>query len=204
MFEKILELDAALLLFFNHLNNPLFDFIFYWISYKWLWVPFYGYLAWFLFKRKREHFYLLLVLVAVLITMSDQISSSIIKDSVMRLRPCHDPLIASEIHTVYGYCGGKYGFVSSHAANSFAIATFLIVLFRQRYPALSRVLIIWAATVSFSRIYLGVHYPGDIIGGALLGSILGIAMGKTFRFYMINFAAVKKRPSRITQEKPND
>ncbi|HRH66513.1 MAG TPA: phosphatase PAP2 family protein [Bacteroidia bacterium] len=194
MFEKLQSIDAALLLFFNHLNNPVLDFIFYWLSNKWIWIPFYAFLGWFLYKRYPHRLLSVLFFIGIMITLSDQISSALIKNSVMRLRPCHDPLIGSEVHIVKGYCGGMYGFVSSHAANVFALTTFLIYFFRRRHQRLQTVLLVWASAVSFSRIYLGVHYPGDIIGGALLGSLIGMATAKTYRYYDIHFASVKKRP----------
>lgn len=194
MFEKLQSIDAALLLFFNHLNNPVLDFIFFWISNKWLWVPFYAFLAWFIYKRYPHRFISVLFAIGILIVLSDQISSSLIKNSVMRLRPCHDPMIGSEVHIVNGYCGGMYGFVSSHAANVFGLTAFLIYFFRGRHQRLQRVMIVWASIVSFSRIYLGAHYPGDVICGALLGIVLGIATAKTYRYIDLNYLPTKKHP----------
>ena len=196
MFEKLQSIDAALLLFFNHLNNPVFDFFFFWISNKWIWLPFYGFLAWFLQKRYPYRFLSVLFFIGIMIVLSDQISSSLKKNTVMRLRPCHDPMIGSEVRIVNGYCGGMYGFVSSHAANVFALASFLIVFFRGRHKRLQKVLLIWASVVSFSRIYLGAHYPGDVIGGAILGSLIGVSLAKTYRYYDVNFSANRKHPSK--------
>ncbi len=84
MFEKLQSIDAALLLFFNHLNNPVFDFFFFWISNKWIWLPFYGFLAWFLQKRYPYRFLSVLFFIGIMIVLSDQISSSLIKNTVMR------------------------------------------------------------------------------------------------------------------------
>ncbi|MFN8145356.1 MAG: phosphatase PAP2 family protein [Bacteroidia bacterium] len=195
MFEKLQSIDAALLLFFNHLNNPVLDFIFFWLSNKWIWIPFYAFLTWFLYKKYPYRLLSVLVFIGLMITLSDQISSSVIKNSVMRLRPCHDPMIGSEVHIVNGYCGGMYGFVSSHASNVFALTTFLIYFFRGRHHKLRTILIVWASVVSFSRIYLGAHYPGDVICGALLGAMIGVATAKTYRYYDANFALSKKRAS---------
>ena len=103
----------------------------------------------------------------ILITLSDSVAARVIKESVQRLRPTHNPAIESLVHIVNDYRGGSYGFVSNHASNTFALAVFLSLLFRNRYFSIG--ILIWAAVVSYSRIYLGVHYPGDIIGGALLG-----------------------------------
>lgn len=194
MLEKLQSLDASLLLFFNHLNNPVFDFLFYWISNKWVWVPFYGYLTYVLYTRHRRHFFTLLLFIAATIAVSDQISSSLIKDSVMRFRPCHDPMIASEVHIVNGYCGGLYGFVSSHASNVFTLTLFLNTYFRKRHLRLQGILIVWATVVSFSRIYLGAHFPGDVLCGAALGALIGLASARSYRYYEVYYETPKKYP----------
>ncbi len=120
----------------------------------------------------------------------------------MRLRPCHDPNIATQIHLVYGYCGGKYGFVSSHASNAFALTSFLIFLFKQEYRKLQWIVLGWAILVSFSRVYLGAHFPSDVICGAMLGIVLGAATQKTFKLYDKKFRKGKRRSrhrSKVTQ-----
>src|SRR6188768_1790291 len=94
----------------------------YWASNRFIWIPLYAFMLWLIIKRFRKKTYLILVLVAGMITVSDQVSSSLIKNSVQRIRPCHDPEIKSSIHLVNGICGGKYGYFSSHASNSWANA----------------------------------------------------------------------------------
>ncbi len=183
MLEGLKNLDAQLVLFFNHLNNPILDFLFYWISDKFIWIPFYVLLAWFVYRKEGFYLFLVLIFIAAAITLSDQLASTIIKPAVMRLRPCHDPAIASQIHLVKNYCGGEYGFISSHAANVFALAAFLSGLFKNQFKSLQNFLWIWASVVSFSRIYLGAHFPGDVIGGAITGIIVGIYLAKLYRFF---------------------
>lgn len=112
--------------------------------------------------------------------MADQTSVKLFKDVFERLRPCHQPTIAHLVHVVNDHCGGQYGFVSSHAANTFAFAAFLGGVFAQKVKWFSCVLWVWAAIVAYSRIYLGVHYPGDIIGGALLGILIGRLVYRIF------------------------
>ena len=101
----------------------------------------------------------------LLITLADQSASGFFKPFFERLRPCHNPEIEHLVHTIKR-CGGQYGFASSHASNTFALGTFLFLVYRNKW---SKLMLVWAAVVSYSRIYAGVHYPGDILVGAILG-----------------------------------
>ena len=105
----------------------------------------------------------------------------VFKNNFERLRPCHEASLADIIHTVRDKCGGHYGFISSHASNSFALAVFLSGFIRRRYRYFPLFILIWASVVSYSRIYLGVHYPFDVIVGAIFGSLLGYLALSFFR-----------------------
>ena len=163
--------DQKLLLLINGLNCPLMDEVMWLISSKIIWVPLYAVLIYFLIRERKWNFWITLLCLVLLIVLSDQ-TSNFIKDSVQRFRPSHNPDIGNLIHIVHNYYGGDYGFVSSHASNSFAVATFIALFFTKRW--LSVFMFCWAALVAYSRMYLGVHYPFDIIGGAILGTGFGI------------------------------
>lgn len=136
-----------------------------------IWLPLYLLLGAALVYKYRKHAIVLLLAAGALILVSDQTSVAI-KKSVKRYRPCYNETIKQELHLLKA-CGGKYGFVSSHAANTFAIAVFSGLLLSRKRKRFMYLLLIWAAVVSYSRIYLGVHYPLDIIGGAMVGVLLG-------------------------------
>jgi len=122
-------------------------------------------------KGIREFFVVVLCL-ALTVTLADQVSSSFFKPYFSRLRPSHCYEISGLLHYVNGYHGGQHGFVSSHAANAFGVATYIALLFKNRKA--THLMFVWACCVSYSRIYLGVHYPGDVLGGAVLGVSCGI------------------------------
>lgn len=126
----------------------------------------------------KPQLWLLVGSVTVLIILSDQLSVHLFKETVRRYRPCHNLLLKEKVQLINGVCGGLYGFVSSHAANSFALTTFLILFFRNKYFALGMYL--WAVIVSYSRVYAGVHYPFDILGGMMLGIFIGLFV---YKFY---------------------
>lgn len=180
MLETLLDIDTNLFLFLNSLHSPTWDTIMWYISDKEFWYPFYGLLILAMAWRYKWNAVFTVIFIALLITLADQISVHGFKEVFERFRPTHNPAIADRVHTVKGYRGGDFGFVSSHASNTFALALFSSRLFKNNY--FSWFIFLWAAVVSYSRIYLGVHYPLDILGGALLGVILGIVV---FKGYML-------------------
>lgn len=122
------------------------------------------------------------VFIGLLFLLADQISVQLFKNVFERLRPCHNPEITSMVHIINNHCGGRFGFVSSHAANSFALAIFTGLLLKNHYRFIFPVIVFWAVLVSYSRIYVGVHYPADILGGAILGTAVAF-----FVFYLMKF-----------------
>lgn len=177
MLETLNQLDQELLLFLNSINSPFFDSFMYLISGKLVWAIFYLAIIIQIYRTYGwKNCLYLVVAIALVITCCDQMASGFLKPTFQRFRPSRSPEISHLVHIVNGYTGGKYGFASSHAANVFGLATFCSLLFSNR--KLSLFLFSWAVLVSYSRIYLGVHYPGDIIVGTAIGLFFGYLIFK--------------------------
>ncbi len=185
MFDWLKEVDTKLFFLINSHYCSSCDFIFYWISQKWIWIPLYFFLAFVIYKNFGYQLWKILISVAVLILLTDQFSV-FIKDMVMRYRPCHNLILQSQLHLVNGECGGQYGFISSHAANSSGLAMFLILLLNQKMKWITSVLIVWCFVISYSRIYLGMHYPVDIIGGWIAGILSALLIHYFYRNYFLS------------------
>lgn len=184
VFEFLLKLDRQFFLAINGWHSPFFDEIMYVLSQKLVWAPLYAILLIMLWLVYRRNFWYIVPLIILLVTLTDQVSVVLFKDIFHRLRPCHEPSLEGMVQLVRGQCGGKFGFISSHAANTFGVAIFAGSLLKVRFKWLLPVLIFWASIVCYSRVYLGVHYPGDVIVGALVGSISGYFILLLFKWIM--------------------
>lgn len=180
----LISFDQELFLLINGAHSAFLDFIMYWCSDKWIWTPAYAILLFLIVREFKGRTWMVLLGVVLLVVFTDQLSVKLFKDIFMRLRPCHEPALEGMVRTLYGQCGGKYGFISSHAANTFGLALFSGLILRRPFKWLLPLMIFWAFLVSYSRIYLGVHYPGDILGGALVGGLLGFIMYKFTHFLL--------------------
>tara|TARA_R110002049_G_scaffold3515_8_gene26345 strand:+ start:3731 stop:4309 length:579 start_codon:yes stop_codon:yes gene_type:complete len=171
MIESIIHWDEQFFLFLNHLQASWLDPVMLAITGKFIWVPLYLFLLFLIIKEYKGSSVWYIVGLILVIVMADQFTSGFMKPYFERLRPCHDPRW-QDIVINYSGCGGLYGFASSHAANTFALAAFLQKVGKKSIPGF-RWLFLWAFVVSYSRIYLGVHYPLDIFVGALVGIFIG-------------------------------
>lgn len=171
MLELLNNLDTQLFIFLNGINSPFWDIVMQWISGSKSWIPMYLIIIAYIVYKFRWKAIITLVFIALVVTLADQISVKAFKEVFERLRPCHNQELQDIVHLVKNKCGGKYGFVSSHAANTFGVAFFLSLFFKNRN--FSIFIFVWASIVSYSRIYLGVHYPFDVLGGSILGAVIG-------------------------------
>jgi undecaprenyl-diphosphatase len=179
--ETLNHIDTNLFLFLNGHHTSFWDVVMWWASDKFFWIPLYAIVLWFLIKRNPGHVALLFLMIVLLVLISDQ-AANLAKFVLIRPRPSHEPALQGMVHLLYNYTGGSFSFYSAHASSSFAVAGFLISLFGREIKWLIPVMVIYAFLVSYSRIYLGVHYPGDVLAGAIMGSLIGFMMSRFFNF----------------------
>ncbi len=174
----MIDLDTIVFQLLNQAGNPFWDPVMLFFSSKWVWLPLYVYLIIRLYKIYKLDIWLPLILIGLMVTATDQLTSSLMKPGFQRLRPCHENTLES-VSTVNDNCGGLYGFPSSHAANTMALAVFITGIWGVR-STLSLFMILWSLVIGYSRIYLGVHYPGDVLVGFLLGAFSSVLIVNLF------------------------
>jgi undecaprenyl-diphosphatase len=182
MIETLEQIDRSIFLAVNGTHSNLFDSLMYYVSQIWIFIPLFIYWIYLAFKRfGTKKFLILLVFLALLVTLTDQ-SANQVKHAVKRYRPSHNIEIQAQVHIVNGYEGGQYGFFSGHAANTFGIATLLFFLLSDKAMWFRSLFFLWAGLTAYSRIYLGVHYPSDILVGMLVGITWGLIVYELIQF----------------------
>jgi membrane-associated phospholipid phosphatase len=172
--ESVQSFDQSLFVLVNRIaTHPWLDTLMPFFRESTFWIPFYIFLVVFVFVNfgKKGWVWLLFAFITVLLT--DQLSSSIIKNWVQRPRPCSDPLFSDQVRLLLDHCSGGYSFTSSHATNHFGVATFLFITLGPFFGTWKYLLFIWAALICYAQVYVGVHYPLDVVFGALLGFTIG-------------------------------
>ena len=181
----ISNIDSDLFLFLNGLHTDWLDKVMIAITQMWVWAPLYLLLIYWTVKQYGKRCWWIFLTIGIVVLCSDQLSAHVCKPLFQRLRPCYNPDFQNLIYLPKGMAGGRYGFVSSHAANTFAVAAFLTAALHKNYKWIGIVLYLWAFISSYSRIYLGFHYPGDILCGALLGILIGLILWKVFQLIVV-------------------
>lgn len=195
--HQLEQIDTEVFLFFNGMHCELFDYFMMIVSHRFAWIPFYAAFIWVMIVNFHWKVILTTILaVALLVLLCDQTASGLLKPMVERLRPSNlDNPISPMVHVVNEYRGGRYGFPSSHSANSWGVTFLAMYLVRSRN--LNIFMMIWAAIVSYSRTYLGVHYPGDLLVGMLIGFVMASLVfwiyQHCFKAYAIQFYEHKER-----------
>lgn len=171
MIEFIKNIDLNLFFAINKLHNPFFDEIMFFVSSKWFWIPIILILLFFSIRNFKSRFYIIVLALVFCFFLTDR-ANSITKKMTKRYRPSHNTEIQTQVHIVKGYRGGLYSFFSGHAANSLGLALLASMFFKKKWLAIF--LLFWSFLVSYSRIYIGVHYPSDIIVGWICGALISV------------------------------
>lgn len=185
MIEQILQYDTELFIFLNSLGTTTWDP--FWMAYtsKFNWIPFYALLLYLMYKQiGLKPMLVTVVVVALMILVTDQVTN-VFKRGFQRMRPCHLAELIDGMRLVKTGCGGKYGFFSGHASNTMAAAIFIGFMLKNKYKYLLYILLVWAFLMAYSRVYIGVHYPLDIVLGMIFGAFTG------FAFYKLNLLFIK-------------
>lgn len=178
MIETLKNIDTEWFLAINTgMQNAFWDSVCPFMRNQKNWYVLYVMILWVCYRKWKNKSIWVLGGAALLVLISDQVSANLIKNTVQRLRPCNEPMLSGMVHNIVG-CGKGYSFISAHATNHFAIAIFFSVLFYPTYKWVPYIAVVWAALIAFSQVYVGVHYPFDVICGAVLGVLLGYIGGR--------------------------
>ena len=203
MLEFLIDIDQSLMLALNDMHSAYMDGFMMLFSGRWVWVPMYAaiFVA-VLWRYGWRRGLLLSLAVGLAVTIADQTCATLLRPLAERLRPANlDNPLSTMVHIVDGYRGGQYGFPSCHAANTFALAAAVAVLLRRR--GVVAFLYAWALVTCYSRIYLGVHYPGDLLVGAIVGTAAALLCVLTVRHYThtLQVSKVQERWHELTPQR---
>lgn len=188
MLEELNQLDQNIFFVINRsLSNPFFDWLMPFLRNRYFWTPLYLFMAIFFVRNFGKKGWLILIFMGLTFGFTDYFSSSILKPTFERIRPCNDPAIKAEVNNLIP-CGTGFSLPSSHAANHFALAFFLITVFYSRWKPILPASIFWAFSISFAQVYVGVHYPFDVSAGGIIGGIIGYL----FSTFLLQIQAFKE------------
>ena len=181
IFQQIKDIDQALFYQINGVwHHPVLDAVLPWTRHSNNWIPLYIGLSGWLFYQIGWKTLKWLLFALINVGLTDQISSSVFKPFFHRLRPCNDPALVGKTRLLLDQCAGGFSFTSSHAANHFGIAMFIFITWGVTQKKYTSFFFVWACVIAFAQIYVGVHYPLDIIGGTIIGLISGFTMSKAY------------------------
>ena len=182
IWSSLLSKDQALFSLINGTwTNSFLDGILPWCRNASNWYPFYAVLLVYLFIKWGKATWKWLLFALINLTLTDQISSSIFKPLFHRLRPCADPLMNGKVRLLLDHCSGGFSFTSSHAANHFGLAMFLFISLNPSFKKYTWLFFVWAAMIAYAQVYVGVHYPVDVLAGAMIGLMVGKLNGNIFK-----------------------
>lgn len=179
MFEYILKIDREITLMINGFSSEYVDYLMIFLSNKYVWIPLYVFLIYFLFKFDKNNSFKLIAICISTVIISDFITSSVMKPFFERLRPCNSEELLGLIDIVSG-CGKKYSFASSHSSTTFSLATIYYYLSKRKF----KFLFFWSLAIGYSRVYLGVHYFGDVAVGLLVGFLTSLIIYRITKKYI--------------------
>lgn len=183
--DTLVQLDRELFTFINSVAaSPAVDWLFKALRHAYTWIPLYAFVLYWLLSRHKKYAWQFVLFTLVTFAITDFVSASILKPMFARPRPCHDALLQSTVRDLVG-CGGQYGMPSSHASNHFGMAALWFFVMRWMSKRNWWWLWIWALLICYAQVYVGKHFPGDIIVGAVFGTCVGILMALLFRMWLL-------------------